>query len=57
MVIPSIDSYYMYGADDFENSVRRLFDKMAELNFSLSSLVFNVKFIFVINTSIVIILK
>lgn len=47
----------MYGADEFENSVRMLFDKMAELIFSLSSLVFIVKFIFVINTSIVIILK
>lgn len=56
MVILSIDAYYVYGADDFEDSVVKL-DKMAKLIFSLSLLIFMVKFIFVVNTSIVIILK
>lgn len=56
MVMLSIDAYYIYGADDFEDSVVKL-DKMAKLIFSLSLLIFMVKFIFVVNTSIVIILK
>ena len=57
MVILSIDAYYVYGADNFENSVISLFDKIAELIFSLSLLVFIVKFMFVMYASIVIILK